>query len=609
MYFIYFYIQLKLHFLFTFIIILMMAVKKKIVFFIAGLGIVFSLLFLFFNHLTIHHSGNEQKNVFARKVASRLSHVIASENKRVATLCCDWAAWDAMYSYAEKPSKEFEADALPDSVVPESDLSLILIMNKNQQVIFHRGFDQASNRFVRFKLQHAAVAPLWKSLAQSFLRPQSESFITPTEFGPLFVISAPIMHSDGKGPMNGRVVMGRLADRTFQDRIGASMQEETVFLPLADLQRDLAQHESRELFTNDFYFKEGNNLLIVYSLFRNKPRKAVFAIRVDVDKTMFSLQERAERNFLLILSLGTMLAGAIFYVFIDRMLLKRLKNISLKTKHITSFEDLSIRIREERHDEIAQLGHDINKMLERLENENIRHQEMARRLIMNEKLVATGRLAANIAHEINNPLFAISNSLAVIKKQIKNPSSDIKEILPLAEKEIKRVRKITRKLLDHSKINLETFKESDLNVILTRACDVLKLSRQSKNTVLVRNDKNAELPVFCNPDSLQQVFMNLLLNASEAMNGRGEITMETELTGNAYKIHFRDSGPGFPDAIKKRVFEPFNSAKETKGAGLGLYIAYHIVKRHGGSMVLDDTYLGGAHLIVTLPRRGGTGHA
>ena len=128
-------------------------------------------------------------------------------------------------------------------------------------------------------------------------------------------------------------------------------------------------------------------------------------------------------------------------------------------------------------------------MLERLENENIRHQEMEHRLVMNEKLVATGRLAANIAHEINNPLFAISNSIAVIKRQIKNASGDIGEVLPLAEKEITRVRKITRKLLDYGKINLETFRESDIDAILDTACEVLKLSKQINSTAIVRQQE------------------------------------------------------------------------------------------------------------------------
>ena len=416
------------------------------------------------------------------------------------------------------------------------------------------------------------------------------------------------MHSDGKGPMNGRMVMGRLVDGSFQRRIGAAMQEETSILDASVLPGDLDQNELQELFARHVYFRESNRLLSVYSLFRSKAGKAIFAIRVDADKTMFNLQDKAVRNFLIVLLACTLLTGTIFYRFIDRMLLRRLKTISIKTKHITSFEDLSIRIQEDRHDEIARLGRDINKMLERLENENIRRQEMEQRLVMNEKLVATGRLAANIAHEINNPLFAISNSLAVIKKQIENPSSDIMELLPLAEKEIKRVRKITRKLLDYGKINLETFKESDINSILTTACDVLRLSKGSKNTAVSRSDKNALLPVFCNPDSLQQVFMNLILNASEAMHGRGEITIESRMNGSGYEIHFRDTGPGFPAEIKKKIFEPFNSSKDAKGAGLGLYIAYHIIKRHGGSLELGETLGGGADLIVTLPRRRAVPH-
>jgi two-component system NtrC family sensor kinase len=333
--------------------------------------------------------------------------------------------------------------------------------------------------------------------------------------------------------------------------------------------------------------------------------QAAFAIKIDADRTLFSLQEKATQYFLISLMLSTLLVGLLFFWFIDRMLLKRLQSISERARQILSFDDLSIRIHEERNDEIAQLSGNINKMLERLENENIRHQEIERRLVMNEKLVATGRLAANIAHEINNPLFAISNSIAVIKRQIKNASSDIAEVLPIAEKEIKRVRKITKKLLEYGKINLETCKENDINAILDRACEVLKLSKQIKNTAIIRNKQKGELPVFCNPDSLQQVFMNLILNASEAMNGIGKIIIEVEPLANAYEIHFRDAGPGFTEGIKKRIFEPFNSSKDAKGAGLGLYISFHIIKRHGGNIVLDELHAPGSHLVVTLPMRGG----
>jgi len=129
--------------------------------------------------------------------------------------------------------------------------------------------------------------------------------------------------------------------------------------------------------------------------------------------------------------------------------------------------------------------------------------------------------------------------------------------------------------------------------------------------MIIQNRGQEALPVFCNPDSLQQVFMNLIVNASEAMAGEGEVTIDVERREEAYDIHIRDTGPGFSAAIRKRIFEPFNSSKEEKGVGLGLYISYHIIKRHGGSLSstrrmrpLGGTSRTGAHLVVTLPRRG-----
>jgi len=585
-----------------------MSLKKKLIFFILGLSLAFSLLFLLIDHFTLFHSRSEQKAIFANKVASRVQQIIENEKKRIATLCYDWAAWDAMYAYIEHPSREFEAESLPRNVVPESDLSLVLIMDRDRKVIFHQGYDQSSGRYVRFELQDASPPCLWSCLTRSFSRPRQESFIAETKLGPLIVVSAPIMHSDGKGPMNGRVVMGRLADDTFRQRLATAIQEQASLLSPAMAQPHMAPEEWRGLNEANSYFKEGKGSLLVYNLLRNRAGRPVFVIRIDADKTLFDLQEKAVRNFMVAILVCAILIGSIFYLFIDHMLLRRLTDISQKAKHVTSFEDLSVRIREHRHDEISQLGHEINKMLERLENDNIRHQEMEHRLILNEKLVATGRLAANIAHEINNPLFAIANSIAVIKKQSKKAGGAIGEVLPLAEKEITRVRKITRKLLDYSKVNLETFKESDIRTILDTASEVLKLSRRIGRTAVVRNQGQEELPIFCNPDSLQQVFMNLIVNASEAMAGAGEVVVDIDRRDETYDIRFRDQGPGFTAAIRKRIFEPFNSSKEQKGAGLGLYISYHIIKRHGGSMSLDEMHAPGASLVVTLPRRGGMPH-
>jgi signal transduction histidine kinase len=583
---------------------MMMTLKKKLIFFILGMSVSLSLLFLLIDHFTLRHSRSEQKVIFAGKVASRLFQIVENEKRRIATLCYDWAAWDAMYIYAESPAPEFEEESLPQSVVPESDLSLILVLNRDRRIVFHQGYDPASQRFVRFDLENASPPCLWNCLMGSFSSQHMENFIAETKFGPLIVISAPILHSDGKGPMNGRVVMGRLVDGSFRLQVAAAIQEQTALLTPGETQRDTAQEKWQSLNGTDSYFMEGKKSLLVYTPFRNKTGQTVFTIRIDADKSLFILQEKAMRSFWVAILVCTLLTGSILYGFIDRMLLLRLQDISRKTSDVTTFKDLSIRVPEERHDEIAQLSQNINKMLERLEKENAHREEMENRLIMNEKLAATGRLAANIAHEVNNPIFAIANSIAVIKQQIRNTGGDIGEVLLLAEKEIARVRKITRKLLDYGKVNLEMFTESDVHTILVTACDVLKLSRQTGGTEILLKGKAGKAPVYCNPDSLQQVFMNLIVNASEAMDGLGQVAIHVERREDAYDIHFQDMGPGFPAAIKKRIFEPFNSSKENKGAGLGLYISYHIIKRHGGSMMLDETGLHGAHLVVTLPRQG-----
>lgn len=585
-----------------------MALKPKLALFIAAAGLVFSISYVWLNHMTIYRSGLEQKHITTAKVASRVSEMVENEKKRITTICFDWAAWDGMYEYATRPTREFESQSMPAAVIPEYDLNIILVINRIKKVIYHEGYDRRRQRPVRFDPGHPRNTGFWRNLYRDFDRPIVHSFISASEHGPLIIISAPILHNDASGPMNGRVIMGHLVNTDFNKRIGAAVQESTTLLAPDQLAGELNERQVRRLYRDLFLIKETRDQLRVFRAYLDPAGEPILIVRIDADRTLFRLQEKASRNFLVALWLSTLLLGMLLFLFVDRMLLRRLQDISRKTSDITSFEDLSIRVPEGDRDEIAQLSQNINKMLERLDKENVRRQKMEARLVMSEKLAATGRLAANIAHEVNNPLFAIANSIAVIKSQLKNAGGDVGEILPLAEKEIARVRKITRKLLNHGKVNLETFRESDVGTIMDTACEVLKLSRQLGRTAVRWERKREALPILGNADSLQQVFMNLILNASEAMGKRGQVTVRVETFVDGYAIHFRDTGPGFPAAIKKKIFEPFNTSKDAKGAGLGLYISYHIIKRHGGSMTLTDEDGVGAQLVVTLPHRGGMEH-
>ena len=505
---------------------------------------------------------------------------------------------------------------MPAAVIPEYDMNVILVINRVKKTIYHEGYDRLRRRPLRFDPGHPRNTGFWRNLYADFDRPRQRRFFSSSEHGPLFLVSAPILHTDASGPMNGRVIMGRLINPDFNERIAAAVQEMTALLTPEQAVAELGQGPARLLFRTGFLQHETGGLLRVYSAYADPEGTPVFIVRASPDAALFRLQERAARTFLASLLLSTLLLGLFLFLFVDRLLLRRLREISRRTSDITSFADLSIRVPEGNRDEIAQLSQNINKMLERLERESVRRREMEERLVLTEKLAATGRLAANIAHEVNNPLFAIANSLAVIKGSLGDAGGDVGEVLPLAEREIARVRKITRKLLDHGKVNLESFQEADLEEILDTACQVLKLSKQLGRTALRWESPREKRPLLCNADSLQQVFMNMIVNASEAMEKRGEVFLRVEAAGDGYAVHFRDTGPGFPESIRRKIFEPFNTSKEAKGAGLGLYISYHIVKRHGGTLALGEgsglpslTGNGsGAHLIVTLPRRGAESH-
>jgi signal transduction histidine kinase len=285
---------------------------------------------------------------------------------------------------------------------------------------------------------------------------------------------------------------------------------------------------------------------------------------------------------------------------------RRVKHISSTTNRILSLDDLSQRIHlnQLNRDEITQLVENINEMLQRLQSENITKKEVERMAMLNEKLIFLGRIAANVSHEISNPLFAIGNSIKVIKQYLPlNPGDKrLTDVVRVVEREITRVKTIVQNIHKFAIPKLEGTKLSDISAIVDAAIKVINWSKQLKHSTIDYVKKNHSFPVYCNPETLQQVFMNIILNSIEAMQGKGRLVIDVFEESNSYRIDFIDDGPGFSDAIKTRIFEPFKSTKPGKGLGLGLNISYNIIRNHGGSIKLNENYHKGAHLIVNIPK-------
>jgi PAS domain S-box-containing protein len=214
--------------------------------------------------------------------------------------------------------------------------------------------------------------------------------------------------------------------------------------------------------------------------------------------------------------------------------------------------------------------------------------------IQSEKLAEVGRLSAGIAHEVNNPLAVISYAAQLLLRE-EGLTAVNREILERIESEAERLKTLTGSLLSFSRARETLRRETDLNEVVQ---DVLRLLRYE----LTRNSI-APLPfIQADPNKLKQVFINLLMNAAQAMTDGGALSVTTDVAGGEVEVTITDTGPGIPAAIRQQIFDPFFSTKKDgEGTGLGLYICRTIIAEHEGRIVLNTEEGRGTTFRVLLP--------
>jgi PAS domain S-box-containing protein len=218
-----------------------------------------------------------------------------------------------------------------------------------------------------------------------------------------------------------------------------------------------------------------------------------------------------------------------------------------------------------------------------------------------EKLASVGRLAAGVAHEINNPLGGILNCLYNLRKGTLTPSRQ-EEYRVSMEDGVRRVQKIVRQLLDFSQQHEPEFALTDINHVVNQVL-VLTSHLFAPNRIVLETVLGHGLPqVMVDRHMIEQVLMNLVLNAVQAMRDGGALTIRTSVVEGVCLIEVRDTGSGIPLAVLPRIFDPFFTTKsEGEGTGLGLSVSLGIVERHGGKIVVDSEVGKGTTFTLYLP--------
>jgi len=233
-------------------------------------------------------------------------------------------------------------------------------------------------------------------------------------------------------------------------------------------------------------------------------------------------------------------------------------------------------------------------------------QDAQTALIQSEKMAAFGQLGAGIAHEVKNPLAGILG-LTQISLRKTEKGTLIHENLGIIEKETRRCTTIIQNLLKFARQERVAFEPVDINQIAQDAMAIVEHQLEMHKVKLKRNLAPALPTIQGNGNQIQQVLINLMINAQQAMEGNpGEVTVTTiGLNSSQVQVQVSDTGPGIPEDLQAKIFEPFFTTKPVgKGTGLGLSVSYGIIKEHKGDIRVESSPEKGTTFKISFPVAG-----
>ena len=258
--------------------------------------------------------------------------------------------------------------------------------------------------------------------------------------------------------------------------------------------------------------------------------------------------------------------------------------------------------------ENAQLYEQTQAQVSLLEDANMVLKETQEKLVQTAKLASIGQLSAGVAHEINNPLSIILGFAETIPK-LATLDPVLERPIETIQREALRCRRIVQNLLDFASQSQLSLVSLNLNEVIEHTLPLLEF-QVSMQGVRIYQEYEPDLPrLMADRDQLQKVFVNLVLNAAQAMAEGGALTVRTRSSEGHIVIEFSDTGVGIPEENRDRIFDPFFSTKGVgRGTGLGLSVSYGIVEQHGGTISVQSEVGVGSTFTVTLPLREPSAH-
>ncbi len=357
---------------------------------------------------------------------------------------------------------------------------------------------------------------------------------------------------------------------------------------------------------------------------------------LDIAYSLDALDASERSDILAVVGIAFGLGLAIFLtvtLLVSRLVYQPLGDLEAGAR-LVSAGDREHLIPVRRPDEIGHLADSFNRMTLALKNSERDLAEWAHTLeqkvaektaelrvaegktVQAEKLSSVGLLAAGIAHEINNPLTGVLTFAHLVRVKLPEGSAEAED-MDIIIRETKRCAAIIRRLLDFAREKKPEIVSGDLNAVVRETVQFVEHQAGFQNVAFAAELDPELPPIFMDPNQLKQVIMNLLVNARDAMNGRGRLAVRSRRSPSlvspgagrravpAVELTFTDTGCGIPAEDLPKIFDPFFTSKEPgKGVGLGLSVGYSIVNAHGGTIDVESEFGRGTTFRIVLPVEG-----
>jgi signal transduction histidine kinase len=316
------------------------------------------------------------------------------------------------------------------------------------------------------------------------------------------------------------------------------------------------------------------------------------------------LASRALLGRLLLIALGLLVLMAVVGRIWARRIVRPVERLSDASRVIGQGQ-FDIQVEVAGRDEIGALAGSFNEMASELKTREEKLDQAQAQIIQSEKLAAFGQLGAGIAHEVKNPLAGILGCAQLSLMEVQE-GTPLHKNLEIIEKETGRCRTIIDNLMKFARQEKALFEPTEVNQVVDAACAIINHQLELQQVKIIK-DLEEQLPeIHGNSNQLQQVLMNLMINAQQAMEGEpGKVTVSTRRNdAGEIEIVVSDTGPGIPEEIQTKLFEPFFTTKPTgQGTGLGLSVSFGIIKDHHGEITVESEVGKGTEFIIRLPPR------